>query len=79
MDGLQADQTWLLLALQPLVLMSHESLKVYVQFCDSSCQLAVCCALPAVQQLHHWSHTDQTLKALRHGTLDLCLLQVSEG
>ena len=34
MDGLQADQTWLLLALQSLVLMSHESLKVCAMFCQ---------------------------------------------
>ena len=45
MDGLQADQTWLLLALQPLVLSSHERLEVYVQFDDSSCLLGICCAL----------------------------------
>lgn len=41
MHGLQANHTWRLLALQPLVLMSHEGQKVHLHICDNSCLLGM--------------------------------------
>ena len=41
MHGLQANHTWRLLALQPLVLMSHEGQKVQLHICDNSCLLGM--------------------------------------
>ena len=79
MEGLQADQACLRLPCSRLCSCLMIGCKVYVQFHDSSCLLGICCALPAVQHLHHRLLTCKPLTPLRRGSLDLCLLQVPEG